>query len=87
MWKRLTRNCLKDFLTKTKRKSMNTSAHFTKSRKPGKKNKIHGVRELAGQDKGIQAGFVDDGRLLISSHGVTNRYPIVLQFVFGVNLH
>ena len=22
----------------------------------------------------------------LSSHGVTNRYPIVLQFVFGVNV-
>ena len=32
----------------------------------------------AGQRQRVQAGFVDDSRMLLSADGVTNRYPIPL---------
>ena len=38
----------------------------------------------AGQRQRVQAGFVDDSRMLLSADGVTNRYPIPLTLIFRV---
>ncbi len=38
----------------------------------------------AGKHQGVQAGFVDDGRMLLSSHEVENHDPILLTLVFIV---
>ncbi len=42
------------------------------------------TRGLRGKDEGVKAGLVDDHRLLVSSDGVTNRYPIPLVLIVNV---
>ena len=37
-----------------------------------------GGGELGGEDKGIEAGFVDDVQILLSAKGVAFRYPLVV---------
>ena len=43
-----------------------------------------GLGELRRKDEGVKAGLVDDHRLLVSSDGVTNRYPIPLVLIVNV---
>lgn len=40
--------------------------------------------QLAGENEGIEARFVDDYGILNSSDGVTNRYPIGLIFIINM---
>ena len=37
------------------------------------------------QHQAVQAGFVDDGGMLLPAHGVVNRDPIILALVLRVN--
>ena len=43
-----------------------------------------GLGELRRKDEGVKAGLVDDHRLLVSSDGVTHRYPIPLVLIVNV---
>ena len=42
--------------------------------------------QLAAENQTVQAGFVDDGRMLFSTHGVAKRYPISLTLILLVNV-
>lgn len=42
--------------------------------------------QFVGQEQGVETGFVDDGWMLFSTHGVTNRYPIALELILVIDV-